>query len=120
MSLSPSQEEAASSSPESPREGDFSSRQLYDNLESLEEHETCDDKRGPIVNNVPDNYSSSPSKTQICASPVTNDLENVRAGISSEEQIEESELEMEKNMTNIWSQSVFMLYMNLIFCFFGG
>ncbi|XP_027877809.1 uncharacterized protein LOC114147535 isoform X2 [Xiphophorus couchianus] len=90
MSLSPSQEEAASSSPESPREGDFSSRQLYDNLESLEEHETCDDKRGPIVNNVPDNYSSSPSETQICASPVTNDLENVRAGISSEEQIEES------------------------------
>ncbi|XP_054888063.1 uncharacterized protein LOC129361315 isoform X2 [Poeciliopsis prolifica] len=90
MSLSPSQEEAASSSPESPREGDFSSRQLYDNLESLEEHETCDDKRGPIVNNVPDNYSSSLSEAQICASPLTNDLENVRAGISSEEQIEES------------------------------
>ncbi|XP_014899804.1 uncharacterized protein LOC106954640 [Poecilia latipinna] len=89
MSLSPSQEEAASSSPESPREGDFSSRQLYDNSESLEEHETCDDKRGPIVNNVADNYSSSPSEAQICASPVTNDLENVRAGISSEEQIEE-------------------------------
>ncbi|PWA31416.1 hypothetical protein CCH79_00002715 [Gambusia affinis] len=91
MSLSPSQEEAASSSPESPREGDFSSRQLSDNLESLEEHETCDDKRSPIVNNVPDNYSSSPSEAQICASPVTNDLENVRGGISSEEQIEESD-----------------------------
>uniref|UniRef100_A0A3B3YGJ5 C-type lectin domain-containing protein n=1 Tax=Poecilia mexicana TaxID=48701 RepID=A0A3B3YGJ5_9TELE len=35
MSLSPSQEEAASSSPESPREGDFSSRQLYDNSETM-------------------------------------------------------------------------------------
>lgn len=53
MSLSPShQEEAASASPESPSEGDFSSRQFYDNLKSLEEHET-----------------------------LTNDLEKVRAGI---------------------------------------
>lgn len=44
MSLSPShQEEAASASPESPREGDFSSRQFYDNLKSLEEHETLTD-----------------------------------------------------------------------------
>uniref|UniRef100_A0A3Q2R162 Uncharacterized LOC105933608 n=1 Tax=Fundulus heteroclitus TaxID=8078 RepID=A0A3Q2R162_FUNHE len=88
MSLTPSYEgESASASPESPGEGDFSSRQFYDNSESLEEHETCDE-RGPIVNKVPDNYSSAPLKAPICASLMTNDLENERAGISSEEQIE--------------------------------
>ncbi|XP_047227150.1 uncharacterized protein LOC124871715 isoform X3 [Girardinichthys multiradiatus] len=89
MSLTPSyQGETASASPESPREGDFSSRQFYDNLKSLEEQETCDDKRDPIVNKAADNHSSSPLKAQICASLVTNDLENVCASISSEEQIE--------------------------------
>lgn len=97
MSLTPSyQGETASASPESPGEGDFSSRQFYDKLKSLEEHETCDDKRGPIVNNVAGNYSSSPLKAQICASLVTNDLENICAGISSEEQNEKSELELRK------------------------
>ncbi|KAK5611295.1 hypothetical protein CRENBAI_019045 [Crenichthys baileyi] len=77
MSLTPSyQGETASASPESPGEGDFSSRQFYDNLKSLEEHETRNDKRDPIVNNAADNHSSSPLKAQICASLVTNDLEN--------------------------------------------
>ncbi|XP_038149324.1 glutamate-rich protein 6 [Cyprinodon tularosa] len=80
MSLTPSYKgETASASPESPREGDFSSRQFYDNFRSLEEHETCDNKRGPIVNKVPDNYSGFPLKAQICALLLTNDLENVCA-----------------------------------------
>ncbi|XP_072252904.1 uncharacterized protein [Leuresthes tenuis] len=69
MSLSPSylgDTASTSLSPESPGEGDFSPRQFYDNLNSLEEHGTCDDKRDPIVNNVPDNNSSSLFNAQIC------------------------------------------------------
>lgn len=96
------QEVAATASPESPREGDFSSRQFYDNLKSLEEPETCDDKRGPIVNNTPSNYSSSLLNAQICASLATNDLEKVRAGIFPREQAEESELEI-KNWLSVSS-----------------
>jgi len=99
MSLSPSylgDTASASLSPESPREGDFSPRQFYDNLKSLEEHGTCDDKRDPIVNNVPDNNSSSLFNAQICASLVTNDLGKVCAGIFPQEQTERSKLEMKK------------------------
>lgn len=104
MSLTPSYKgETASASPESPREGDFSSRQFYDNFRSLEEHETCDNKRGPIVNKVPDNYSGFPLKAQICALLLTNDLENVCAapfgGCCSESNIllEVRSIPMKKN-----------------------
>lgn len=83
----------ASTSPESPKEGDFSPRQLYDNPKSLEEHETCDDQKDPIVNIIPDNYSGFLLNTQICAPLATNDLGKPCAGMLPQEQlIKKSEL----------------------------
>lgn len=94
MSQSPSyQRDSACASPESPTEGDFSPRQLYDNLKSLEERETCDDQKDPIVNIIPDNHSSSLLNAQICAPPAANDLGKLCAGILPQEQpIKKSEL----------------------------
>ncbi|XP_059199623.1 glutamate-rich protein 6-like isoform X2 [Centropristis striata] len=87
MSHSPSyQRESASASPESPKEGDFSPRQLYDNLKSLEEYETCDDQKDPIVNIITDNCSGTLLHTQMCAPPVANDLGKLDAGILPQEQ----------------------------------
>ncbi|XP_031152366.1 glutamate-rich protein 6-like [Sander lucioperca] len=83
MSQSPSyQRDSSSASPESPKEGDISPRQLYDNLKSLEEHETCDDQKDPIANIITDNYSSSRLNTPLAA----NDLGKLRAGIVLQEQ----------------------------------
>ncbi|GLD66223.1 uncharacterized protein AKAME5_001763300 [Lates japonicus] len=94
MSQSPSyQTDTASASPESPKEGDFSLRQLYDNLKSLEEHETCDDQKDPIVNIIPDNYCSSLLNAQICVPQATDDLGKLYAGMLPQEQlIKSSEL----------------------------
>ncbi|XP_037644804.1 glutamate-rich protein 6-like [Sebastes umbrosus] len=87
MSQSPSyQRDGASASPESPKEGDFSPRQLCDNLKSLEEHETCDDQKDPIVNIITDNRSSSPLNVQICAPLAANDLGKLCAGTLPQEQ----------------------------------
>ncbi|XP_042350737.1 glutamate-rich protein 6-like [Plectropomus leopardus] len=80
------QRESASASPESPKEGDFSPRQLYDNLKSLEEHETSDNQKNPIVNIITDNYSSSLLNAQICAPLVANDLGKLCAGMIPQEQ----------------------------------
>ncbi|KAF1382612.1 hypothetical protein PFLUV_G00145590 [Perca fluviatilis] len=90
MSQSPSyQRDSSSASPESPKEGDISPLQLYDNLKSLEEHETCDDQKDPIANIITDNYSSSRLNTPLAA----NDLGKLRAGIVLQEQaIKKSEL----------------------------
>lgn len=53
MSQSPSkQRDTASASPESSIEGDFLPQQIYDNLKSLEEQETCADQKDPIVNST--------------------------------------------------------------------
>lgn len=88
MSQSPSyQTDTAAVSPESPKEGDFSSRQLSDNLKSLEEHETCEDQKDPIVNIIPDNYSSCLLNTQICVPLSTNDLGKLCAGMFSQEEV---------------------------------
>ncbi|GAA6228748.1 glutamate-rich protein 6-like isoform X1 [Lates japonicus] len=88
MSQSPSyQTDTASASPESPKEGDFSLRQLYDNLKSLEEHETCDDQKDPIVNIIPDNYCSSLLNAQICVPQATDDLGKLYAGMLPQEQL---------------------------------
>ncbi|XP_054471510.1 glutamate-rich protein 6-like [Anoplopoma fimbria] len=88
MSQSPSYErESASASPESPKEGDFSPRQLYDNLKSLEEQETCDDQKDPLVKIITDNYSSSALNIQICAPLAANDLGKLCAGMLPQEQL---------------------------------
>lgn len=88
MSQSPSyQRDTASASPESPTEGDFSPRQIYDNLKSLEEQETCDDRKDPIVNIVPDNCSSSSLNAQIRVLLATNDLGKLFAGVLPQEQL---------------------------------
>lgn len=94
MSQSPSyQTDTASASPESPTEGDFFSRQLPDNLKSPEEHDTCEDQKDPIVNIIPDNYSSCLLNTQICVPLSTNDLEKLCSGMFPLEEVEdESEL----------------------------
>lgn len=44
------------------------------NSKSLEEHETCEDQKETIVNNIPRNCFSSLLNTQICAAIATNDL----------------------------------------------
>ncbi|XP_071331269.1 glutamate-rich protein 6-like isoform X2 [Trachinotus anak] len=80
------QRDKASASPESPKEGDFSPRQIYDNLKSLEEQGTCDDQKDPVVNIVPDNYSCSLLNAQICAPLATNDLGKLFAGMFPQEQ----------------------------------
>ncbi|XP_044073343.1 glutamate-rich protein 6-like isoform X2 [Siniperca chuatsi] len=85
MSQSPSYQRDTSS-PESPKEGDFSPRQLYDNPKSLEEHETCEDQKDPIVDIIPDNYFSSLLNTQICAPLATNDLGKLCAAMLPQEQ----------------------------------
>ncbi|KAL3056318.1 hypothetical protein OYC64_018917 [Pagothenia borchgrevinki] len=91
MSQSPTyQRDSASASPESPKEGDFSPRQIYDNLKSLEEQETCDNQRDPIVNIITDNYSSSLLNTQICAPLAANDLGKLCAGTLPQEQLKKS------------------------------
>ncbi|KAK5861068.1 hypothetical protein PBY51_022490 [Eleginops maclovinus] len=92
MSQSPSyQRDSASASPESPKEGDLSPRQLYDNLKSLEGKETCDDQRDPIVNIITDNYSSSLLNTQIYAPLAANDLGKLCAGTLPQEQMKKSQ-----------------------------
>ncbi|XP_033966469.1 glutamate-rich protein 6-like [Pseudochaenichthys georgianus] len=91
MSQSPTyQRDSASASPESPKEGDFSPRQLYDNLKSLEEQETCDNQRDPIVNIITDNDSSSLLNAEICAPLVANDLGKLCAGTLPQEQLKKS------------------------------
>ncbi|KAF3694802.1 hypothetical protein EXN66_Car010478 [Channa argus] len=99
------QTDTASAFPESPKEGDFSSRQLYDNLKSLEEHGTCDDQKDPIVNIIPDNYSSCLLNTQISAPLSTNDLEKLCAGALPQEEANKKrelvELQMTKFSLNI-------------------
>ena len=98
MSQSPTyQRDSASASPESPKEGDFSPRQIYDNLKSLEEQETCDNQRDPIVNIITDNYSSSLLNTQICAPLAANDLGKLCAGTLPQEQLKKSELDVKKS-----------------------
>ncbi|KAI9530257.1 hypothetical protein NQZ68_004274 [Dissostichus eleginoides] len=95
MSQSPTyQRDSASSSPESPKEGDFSPRQHYDNLKSLEEQETCDNQRDPIVNIITDNYSSSLLNAQICAPLAANDLGKLCAGTLPQEQLKKSSPEL--------------------------
>uniref|UniRef100_A0A7N6AUI3 FAM194 C-terminal domain-containing protein n=1 Tax=Anabas testudineus TaxID=64144 RepID=A0A7N6AUI3_ANATE len=90
MSQSPSyQTDTASASPESPTEGDFFSRQLPDNLKSPEEHDTCEDQKDPIVNIIPDNYSSCLLNTQICVPLSTNDLEKLCSGMFPLEEVED-------------------------------
>lgn len=112
MSQSPSyQRDSSSASPESPKEGDISPRQLYDNLKSLEEHETCDDQKDPIANIITDNYSSSRLNTPLAA----NDLGKLRAGIVLQEQaIKKSELvelDVKKYcVTIVHSQAIYVLY----------
>lgn len=101
MSQSPSyQTDTASASPESPKEGDFSTRQLSDNLKSLAEQETCDDQKDPIVNIIPDNYSSCLLNTQIRVPLSTNDLGNLCADVFPQEEAnrrsELVELDMKK------------------------
>lgn len=44
------------------------------NSKSLEEHETCEDQKEPVVNIIPHNCFSSLLNTQICAAIATNDL----------------------------------------------
>ncbi|KAK2906023.1 hypothetical protein Q8A73_009966 [Channa argus] len=94
------QTDTASAFPESPKEGDFSSRQLYDNLKSLEEHGTCDDQKDPIVNIIPDNYSSCLLNTQISAPLSTNDLEKLCAGALPQEEANKKRELVELQMTN--------------------
>ncbi|XP_045909073.1 uncharacterized protein LOC123973257 isoform X3 [Micropterus dolomieu] len=87
MSQSPSYwRDGACASPESPEEGDFSPQQLYHNLKSLEEHETCEDQKDPIVNIIPDNFGCL-LNSQICAPLATNDLGKLCAGVLPEEQL---------------------------------
>ncbi|KAK5890355.1 hypothetical protein CesoFtcFv8_013880 [Champsocephalus esox] len=91
MSQSPTyQRDSASASPESPKEGDFSPRQLYDNLKSLEEQETCDNQRDPIVNIITDNDSRSLLNAEICAPLVADDLGKLCAGTLPQEQLKKS------------------------------
>lgn len=98
--------DGACASPESPEEGDFSPQQLYHNLKSLEEHETCEDQKDPIVNIIPDNYFGCLLNSQICAPLATNDLGKLCAGVLPEEQLlKKSELvEFEMKMCNNCSQ----------------
>lgn len=111
MSQSPShRRDCASASPESPKEGDFSPRQFNDNPKSLEERET-EDQKDPIVNNAPDDCSSSLLNARICAPLLTNDLGKLCAGMPLQEQsIKRSWLSwIRKSMTTVQSQAVYTL-----------
>lgn len=126
MSQSPSYQRdtasaSASASPESPEEGDFAPRQLYDKPNSLEEHETHGGGGGqkdPIVNILPDSYSGFLLNAPICALLATNDLGKLCTGMLPREQpIKESELVgLNMKKTRVRSQAVvYILYIIIHF-----
>lgn len=124
--MSPSRSYHRDTASESPREGDFFPRQLYDNLQRLEEeeeHETCDKQKDPIVNIRSDTFSSALLNTEICASLMSGDLENVCAAtLSAEQPIKESELDewVEKSMTSAHRWMFYIVCINVTFSFAYG
>lgn len=79
--------DTASASPESLKEGDFLPRHLYDNPKSLEEKETCDDQKDPLVNITTDDYAGSPFNIQVSAPPAANDLGKLCAAVLPQERL---------------------------------
>ncbi|KAG8000629.1 hypothetical protein GBF38_017058 [Nibea albiflora] len=77
MSESPPYErDAASASPESPEEEDFSHQPLCDNPNCLEEHEAHEDHKDPIII-MQDNSSGSPLNARV-SGPVSPEFMEVR------------------------------------------